>query len=207
MSTALFYDTETTGLPLFNEPSEDPRQPHIAQLGARLVDLDTRKVISTIDVIIRPDGWEIPDDVAKVHGITTERAHEVGVSELVAIHLLTELWSHAAVRIAHNETFDARIVRIALKRFSDEVLPDPDHWKAGAAECTAVMSTPICKLPPTAKMIAAGRRHPKTPNLGEAFRFFTGRELEGAHSALVDVDACMQVYFAIKAGQREAVAA
>jgi DNA polymerase-3 subunit epsilon len=60
------------------------------------------------------------------------------------------------------------------------------------------MSTPICNLPPTAKMIAARRNHPKTPNLGEAFEFFTGEKLEGAHSALVDVDACMRIYFALK---------
>jgi DNA polymerase-3 subunit epsilon len=59
------------------------------------------------------------------------------------------------------------------------------------------MATPIIKLPPTAKMVAAGRHHPKTPNLGEAYRFFTGHELEGAHSALVDVDACIACYYAM----------
>ena len=53
MNLALAYDTETTGLPLFKEPSEDPRQPHIVQLGALLVDLDTRKTIASMDVIVR----------------------------------------------------------------------------------------------------------------------------------------------------------
>ena len=204
---ALVYDTETSGLPLFNEPSEDPRQPHLAQLGARLVDLEKRSIIATLDVIIRPDGWVIPDDVAAVHGITTAMAKDVGVSELVATHMLMELWSACDLRIAHNETFDARIMRIALKRYADEVLPDPDDWKAGSAECTARRSTPICNLPPTAKMIAARRNHPKTPNLGEAFEFFTGRKLEGGHSALVDVDACMAVWFAIEDGVTERVVA
>lgn len=31
-------DCETTGLPLFKEPSEDPRQPHIVELAAMLID-------------------------------------------------------------------------------------------------------------------------------------------------------------------------
>lgn len=201
---ALFYDTETSGLPLFNDPSEDPRQPHIVQLGARLVDLDTRKVISTIDVITEPAGWEIPEEVAAVHGITTEHAKAVGIPEVFALHVLARLWAVAHVRIAHNETFDARIVRIGLKRYAEDDVLDPDVWKDGAAECTARMSTPILNLPPTAKMIAARRNHPKTPNLREAFKFFTGRDLEGAHSALVDVDACMTCYFAMKDREQQA---
>lgn len=204
MRTALFYDSETSGLPLFNDPSEDPRQPHIVQLGARLVDLEQRKIISTLDVIISPEGWEIPEEVSKVHGITTELAKAYGVSESLALGMLLDLWGCADVRIGHNETFDARIVRIAQHRFDDS---DLEAWKGGAAECTAKLSTPILKLPPTDKMRRAGRTHHKTANLGEAYRFFTGRELEGAHSALVDVDACMAVYFAIADGRREAVQA
>lgn len=76
--------------------------------------------------------------------------------------------------------------------------------KAGAAECTATLATPLCKLPPTPKMRAAGRNHYKTANLGEAFKHFTGRDLDGAHNAMVDVRACMDVYFAIKAPQPQA---
>lgn len=51
MNLALFYDTETQGLPLFKEPSEHPSQPHIVQLAACLLDLDTRKTIAGMDVI------------------------------------------------------------------------------------------------------------------------------------------------------------
>lgn len=202
MKLALAYDTETSGLPLFNDPSEDPRQPHIVQLGARLVDLDSRDIIATLDVIIRPDGWVIHDDVAAVHGISTERAKAVGISESIALGALLELWSMAEVRIAHNESFDARIVRIAQHRFD---CADLDAWKDGAAECTAKLATPIMKLPPTPKMVAARRNHPKTPNLREAVEFFTGRPLENAHSALADVDGCLAVYWAIQDGVRQAV--
>lgn len=204
MKLALFYDTETSGLPLFSEPSEDPRQPHIVQLAAQLVDLETRRAVAGIDMIVRPDGWTIPDEVAAIHGITTELASLVGAQASIVIGAFMELWEASDLRIAHNEQFDARMLRIALMRHDSA--EQADLWKAGPAECTARLSTPICKLPPTAKMVAARRTHFKTPNLGEAYRHFTGQELVGAHGASVDTQACMAVYFAIK-GWRGAAAA
>lgn len=204
MNLAIFYDTETSGLPDFKAPSESPHQPHIVQLGARLVDIDTRSIISTLDVVIRPDGWDIPEDVAAIHGITTERARAVGVSEVLALNMLMEMWQRAECRIGHNETFDARIVRIAQHRFGfdEQTL---DAWKAGTSQCTQILATPILKLPPTEKMKRAGFTKNKSANLREAYEFFTGRQLQNAHSALADVDGCMDVFFQIRAGVRERV--
>ncbi|KWT89307.1 MULTISPECIES: 3'-5' exonuclease [unclassified Variovorax] len=200
---ALFYDTETSGLPLFSEPSEHPAQPHIVQLGAILVDLDTRDEIASLDVIVRPEGWVIPDEVAKIHGITTERARDVGIPEAVALDMLFELWAERQ-RIGHNEQFDARIVRIAAKRFRDPkdpalAIPPSDEWKSGRAQCTQRLATPILKLPPTPKMRAAGRFHHKSANLSEAYQHFMGKPLQNAHSAMADARACMEVFFAATA--------
>ncbi|MBL4866367.1 MAG: 3'-5' exonuclease [Pseudomonadales bacterium] len=198
---AIFWDTETTGLPLFKEPSSDPRQPHIVQLAAALVDLDEKHVISSIDVITKPDGWEIPEEVSKIHGITTEMAMECGIPEHQALELFLSLFTDASGElkksIAHNEQFDARIIRIALKRFghdeeSIDAFEDRDKY------CTMRESTKIVQCPPTAKMKAAGRNHFKNPNLSEAYKHFTGKELSGAHNAMVDVKACMNVYFGIQ---------
>ena len=199
MNLKLFYDTETTGLPDFKAPSESAHQPHIVQLAALLVDMDTRETIQSMDVIIRPDGWTIPEEVAAVHGITTEHAAEVGIPESLAVSMFMELWS-GRNRVAHNQQFDARIVRIALMRYVDTEAAD--IWKEGAAECTAIMATPICQIPPTAKMVKAGFNKFKTPNLGEAYRHFTGKDLVNAHSAMADVMACRDVYFAIKGAQQ-----
>lgn len=203
MKPALFYDTETTGLPLFEQPSDHPDQPHIVQLGALLIDLDTRRELSSLDIIVRPHGWVIPEEVSKIHGITHEMAMDCGVPERIAVDMLVELWDLGErERIAHNESFDARVLRIALKRHrdpqqADGTVPISDRWKAAPAQCTARMATPIMKLPPTDRMRAARRFHPKTPNLGEAYRHFTGQELDGAHNAMVDVRACAAVFFAM----------
>lgn len=194
MNLALFYDTEITGLPLFSEPSEHPGQPHIVQLAACLADLDTQQTIASMDVIIRPNGWTIPDEVAAVHGITTEHAAAVGIEEKTALDMFMALHSTCGFRVAHNEQFDARIVRIALKRFFDapgSELPESDIWKSGQSECTARLSRPICALPKS-----------KVPTMAEAYRNFTGKELENSHRAMADVQACMAVYFAIKNGEK-----
>lgn len=209
MKIALVYDTETTGLPLFSEPSEHPDQPHIVQLAAVLVDLDTRRELASMDVVVKPEGWAIPAEVSAIHGITQEHAMDVGIPEAMAVDMFLALWQ-GRTRIAHNEAFDARIVRIALKRYVDPrdtnlAIPPSDEWKASHAECTQLLSTPILKLPPTEKMKAAKRFHHKSANLGEAYEFFTGRKLENAHSAMADTRACLEVFHAVKSGRCRAV--
>lgn len=191
---ALFYDFETTGLPLYGEPSGDPRQPHIVQLGVKVVDMITRKHLQAVEIIVRPNGWEIPKEASDVHGVTTEMAYDLGIPEEAVTEILLELWRPDAprLRIAYNESFDARIMRIGLKRyFGDELA---DQWKEGPAECAMRMANPILKK----------GRYPK---LGDAHEFFTGRPLDGAHTAMGDVDGCMTVYWAVKDGITERVAA
>lgn len=204
MNTILFWDTETTGLPLFHEPSEDPRQPHIVQFAAAVVDIDRWVALTSVDLIAKPEGWEIPDDVASIHGITTDRAHALGVPERDIVALLLSIGA-GRTHVAHNSPFDERIARIALKRFfSDE---EAEAFKGRTFECTQRMATPIMNLPPTPKMVAARRRGPKSANLREAYQFFTGKPLQNAHSAMADVRGCVAVYRAIKAGKTQAAGA
>lgn len=191
----LFYDTETTGLPDWEAPSGAPQQPHLVQLAAMLVDDEGDGVatVAAIDAIIRPDGWTIPDEVAQIHGITTEYTEAAGVSERVAVEFFYSMWKRADLRVAHNQSFDARIMRIALRRYAGD--EQADAWKRGKAACTAAMAAPLCNIPPTKKMIAAGFNRPKTPKLEEAYGMLLGEELAGAHTALADCRACADLYW------------
>ena len=196
MSLLLFYDTETQTMPLFREPSSDPRQPHLVQVAAKLIDSDTRACHAAVDLIVRPDEWEIPEETVEVHGITTEHALRVGVPEEAALMMILTLEEIADVRVAHNESFDARIVRIAVKRFIDD--EHADEWKTHDSYCTMHNSTKVCGLAGT----HAGRN--KWPRLTEAYKHFTGQEMENAHNAMADVDGCIAVYFGIMDFEREA---
>jgi len=192
MRLLLAFDTETTGLPLWDQPSSDPGQPHIVQLAASLVDIDTRETVASIDLIVKPDGWVIPQETIDVHGVTNEIANAVGISEFLVINTFVEMWKKAEFRLGHNESFDARMVRIGLKRFEygDEFA---DAFKAAPSRCSCVEATPICKVP-----FAGKKAGFKKPKLGEAYKFFTGQELEGAHRASIDVAACLTVFWGIE---------
>src|SRR5690242_2676017 len=115
----LAYDTETTGLPDWKQPSEGEQQPHLVEICGLLYDADSRELVDSYHTLIKPDGWTIPDDIAAIHGITTERAIAEGVPEAEALAKFLELHDRAELRVAHNQSFDARILRIAIKRFGD----------------------------------------------------------------------------------------
>jgi len=51
MNIGLFFDSESTGIPIWNRPSGTAMQPHIVQLAAILVDLDTKKILQSIFLI------------------------------------------------------------------------------------------------------------------------------------------------------------
>ncbi len=198
MKLIMIYDFETSGLPIYEIPSEDPSQPHTVQVGAILVDADTHEVKEEINVIVKPDGWIIPDDVAAIHGITTEQALAEGIPEKQVTEQFLEMWRKCQLRVAHNENFDARIARIMLKRFFDDVVAE--EFKAGERACTGLLAKPVMQMLPKNKYGY------KMPKLIEAYQHFMGKPLEGAHNAMNDARACMEIFWKLQELQKAGAA-
>ncbi|WP_429956076.1 3'-5' exonuclease [Gluconobacter japonicus] len=190
----LFFDTETTGFIKPNLPAGHEDQPHCVQLAAIMMD-DLGNEEVCVNVIIRPDGWVVPERVAAIHGITTEKAGRYGIREEVASVLFYDLTCRADLLVAHNIQFDRQVVATMFARAKRP------EWKLPEAQlCTMAAATPIVNLPPTPRMVAAGFNKPKAPKLEECIQHFYGETLEGAHDALVDVRACARIYFEMKKG-------
>lgn len=197
--TLLFADTETTGLVNGKQDHRHPSQPHLVQLGL-LLTTDDGGELGSVNLIVRPDGYVIPDQAAKVHGITTDIALSAGVPLVVAVALFTNLRARADLIVAHNQAFDRLVMDAAIHRTGRQpASPGPEWW------CTMEAASPVVAIPPTTRMVAAGFTKFKPPNLGECVRFFFDEELTGAHDAMVDVRACARVYFALKSRAAAAV--
>ena len=178
----VIFDTETSGLPKWDLPSDDPAQPHLVQFAALIYDGAGRE-ISSIDVLVRPDGWEMDDDALALHGITTDHARKFGVSEARAAEIYFELASKADLVVAHSVAFDKRMMRIAMIRagLNREWL---DALGSRPSYCTMQGARPFV---PQIK--------PKAPKLAECMRHFFDADLENAHNAMVDARACARVYW------------
>lgn len=155
----LVYDTETTGFVRPSSPDEDPLQPHLVQLGA--VFFEDRKPRDTISLIVKPDGWTIPDHAVGAHGITTELALAVGLPSHLVVATFTNLRALADRIVCHNLAFDQKVMASNIARLGRA----PAHPGPSVHHCTMTLCGPICNLPPTPKMLAAGRTSFKTPRL------------------------------------------
>lgn len=188
----LFFDTETSNLPNWREPSDHPSQPHLLQLAYILAEEDGTEVETFSSLVVPYPGCVIGEEAFKAHGITIAKAKEQGLPGEAVSERFFSAVQRANRVIGHNVTFDIRIMRIHTTR-SHGV-----KWDCPVPHvCTMRSASPIMKLPPTPKMIAAGFNKYKPPNLGECVRHFFNEDLEGAHDALVDVRACKRVFEAI----------
>ena len=183
----LFFDTETTGIPRnYKAPASDHRNwPRLVQIAWLLADEKANEVASA-EHIVKPDGYTIPQDAAKIHGITTEMATQDGIDLKVVLTAITSNINKASTLIAHNIQFDEKILGAEFLRVGDINVVESKQRK-----CTMQEATNYCRLP-------GGPYGYKWPTLEELHMKLFNKSFEGAHRALTDVRACERCYFELK---------
>jgi DNA polymerase III epsilon subunit-like protein len=179
----LFFDTETTGLPQnYKAPVTDlDNWPRLVQLAWLVYDSEGKK-ISSREMVIKPEGFSIPEESSKVHGISTEDAIERGVSLKSALDEFAKVIKDSQIVVAHNVSFDEKIIGAEFLRKKVE----HDLFET-IRVCTKEEATDYCQIP--------GYYGYKWPRLSELHIKLFGKDFEDAHDALVDVEACAKCFF------------
>lgn len=195
METFLFLDTETTGFAKGGTLIQYG-QARVCQLAMILADEKAKK-IAEFSTLIKPTDWEISAGAEKCHGISQQECELHGLDIEDVMDIYHDLSRKAGMNVAHNMSFDKRMMNIESAYHTgntgERLEQRPVSWF-----CTQEKSTQVCQIPPTPKMMAAGRHHYKAPTLEEAYKHFTGFGLDGAHDAMVDTRACMTVFFGLR---------
>lgn len=185
---AIIFDTETTGLPRDKQmPAVLKKEnwPDIVSLSWRVY---TDGVCSAVHShLIKPEGWTIPAESTRIHGITAEMAAQ-GVSLKKAMADFCKDLAVAKIVIAHNLSFDKQVVLNALKW---RLGLDTVAWSPLADICTAILSTNELKLQ------FMGRNSPgsyKMPTLKELYKAtFNRDDPPGAHNSARDVEVLEEI--------------
>lgn len=183
----LVFDTETTGLPKnYQAPLDDfLNWPRIVQIAWAVYDSSGRPWESA-NYIIRPDGFVISDEVAKIHRITQERALSEGRPLREALDAFLKDVASVKHLVAHNIDFDEKIIGAELAR---EKMANPF---AGFKKIdTMKQSVDFCR-------ISNGRGGYKWPNLMELYKCLFNDVFPEAHDAVFDVRACADCLFELK---------
>ncbi len=183
----LIFDTETTGLPKdWNAPYTDSDNwPRLVQLAWQLHD-NTGKLIENKNFIVKPEGYTIPYNAEKIHGISTERAEKEGHDLQAVLDEFNKDLVRSTYNVGHNIGFDVNIVAAEYHRKTVNTT-----ITELATIDTKDVSTQFCAIP-------GGRGGKfKWPTLTELHTKLFGAPFEDAHDAAYDVDATAKCFFAL----------
>ena len=115
----LIFDTETTGLPRnWNAPLTDfENWPRCIQIAWQLHDKNGA-CISHEDYIVKPDGYTIPYDSEKIHGISTALAENDGLTLVKVLEKFHFALERSEFVGGHNVRFDLNIMGAEFLRLS-----------------------------------------------------------------------------------------
>lgn len=181
----LIFDTETTGLPKrWDAPISDvDNWPRAVQIAWQLHD-DMGAVIEHQDYLIRPEGFNIPFDAEKIHGISTELAQEQGVSLQEVLEKFSKVLEQTKFIVGQNVGFDVNIMGAEFYRLS---IPNVMEGLPVLDTCTEVTAS-MCQIP-------GGRGGKfKLPTLTELHEFLFQEPFAEAHNATADVEATSRCF-------------
>ncbi len=181
----IIFDTETTGLPRnWNAPITDTSNwPRVVQIAWQVHD-DLGRLIENKDFLIRPDGFDIPFDAERIHGISTELAQQYGDPLEDVLMQFNKALEKADFVVGQNVGFDINVLGCEFVRLNQSSkmaeMPVLDT-------CTEVTAE-LCKLPG-----GRGGRF-KLPTLTELHQFLFHFPFSEAHNATADVEATTRCF-------------
>ncbi len=185
----LIFDTETTGIALKKDApyTELDNWPRVVQIAYQLHD-GKGKLLQAENVLVRPEGFTIPYNVERIHGISTQRALEEGkpLAEVVAAFAQTA--AQAQVLVGHNIAgFDIPLMAAEFVRTGT---PEADFMSKKVLD-TQLETIEFCQLPG-----GMGGKF-KYPKLIELHEILFGERFSAAHDAAYDVSANAKAFFAL----------
>lgn len=181
----LIFDTETTGLPKrWDAPLTDSDNwPRCIQIAWQLHD-EMGRLVESQDYLVKPEGFNIPYDAEKVHGISTELAAEEGISLTEMLQKFQEALNKTKFVVGQNVGFDLNIMGAEFHR---EAMENNLQELPVLDTCTEVTAQ-MCKIP-------GGRGGKfKLPTLTELHEFLFDEPFGEAHNATADVEATTRCF-------------
>lgn len=188
----LFFDTETTGLPRnYDAPSTDvDNWPRLVQLSWIVTD-NYQNTISQHNVYVKPNGFTIPVEATKIHGITTQYATEEGINIKEALNMLRSDLENVDYVVGHNISFDEKIIEAECYRISQDII-DLFSFFPQETLCTMKSTVDFCKIP---MKYSFGYKY---PTLQELHKKLFGSTFSGVHNAFSDISATMKCFWELK---------
>lgn len=185
----LFFDVETTGLPVRNanpnvlESFEKCRLVSIAWVLRDVENIYSQRY-SIVDT--GENGSTIGADF--IHGITRPILDNYGFKIMDVLEHFIKDCRRADLIVAHNMDFDKNVVcselfRLGMTNEANEILSFPTL-------CTMKTTTDICKIENKWGSY-------KWPKLVELHKFLFGEEFQNQHHAMSDVSATQKCYYEI----------
>ncbi|TAE17232.1 MAG: PHP domain-containing protein, partial [Bacteroidetes bacterium] len=183
----LIYDTETTGLPKNDSAplTDADNWPRLVQIAWQLHD-NAGKLIEAQNFIVKPEGFSIPYNAEKVHGISTQRATEEGKPLADVLEAFAKAIDKTQIIVGHNIVFDLNIVGAEYHRVTQNNILEDKPFLDTKEEATDFVA------------IAGGRGGRfKWPTLTELHIKLFGEGFEDAHDAAYDVRATARCFFGL----------
>lgn len=181
----LIFDTETTGLPKrWDAPVTDTDNwPRCIQIAWQIHD-SMGNLIEHQDYLVKPDGFNIPYDAERIHGISTELATKEGVGIQEVLEKFKNALSNAKFIVGQNVGFDVNIMGSEFYRYNVDNLLSNLEVLDTCTEVTAEM----LRLP-------GGRGGKfKLPTLTELHEYLFHEPFAEAHNATADVEATTRCF-------------
>lgn len=193
----LFIDTETTGLPLNNNlPYADLKNwPYLVQV-ALIIEDDNYGILAKRNIILKPNGYTIPESATKIHGISNERAVKNGEDRDKVISFLDLALYKSDIIIGHNVSFDLNVIKseiIRTKGIENALFKKKKHIVID----TMKMGRNICKIPNLSFHTRLSLPN-KYPKLDELYYKLFNKHFNNQHDAMADVQAAYDCYYELK---------